>query len=63
MVTAKPRQERGFLPIKIVSAESITLLELFDCIVLEYESMLVWNVEIKELLTEDRCSDAVSVTY
>jgi hypothetical protein len=39
------------------------LLELFDCLVKEYEILRVWNDEIRLVLNKTECEEVSNVTY
>jgi len=44
-------------------APSITALELFNCVVEEYESMVKWNDEMKDFLKIERVNETSPITY
>jgi hypothetical protein len=44
-------------------AGSMPPLELFDCIVKEYDLLVLWNTEVSMLLDQEISEEVLSVTY
>lgn len=44
-------------------AGSMPPLELFDCIVKEYDLLVLWNTEVSKLLNQEISEEVQNVTY
>ncbi len=44
-------------------AGSMPPLELFDCIVKEYDLLVLWNAEVTKLLDQEMAEGVLDVTY
>jgi len=44
-------------------AECMSPLELFDCIVKEYDLLVLWNDEVRKLLDQEIIEGVLDVTY
>ena len=51
---------RLFFPTR---AECMSPLELFDCIVKEYDLLVLWNDEVRKLLDQEITGGVLDVTY
>ena len=46
-----------------LGAGSMPPLELFDCIVKEYDLLVLWNAEVTKLLDQEMAEGVLDVTY